>query len=481
MRDRSLLITRQPHLILDQLNLAQLTTQRVRNPLNAQQQEPSNLPRFQGPDGFLKHAALHPRSINHIVRAQGSCLDMGQHLSVLKKFRDARRDAQVLGASHGFAEQSPSPEDEPNTSSSDEMQGIRSSLKKTSSEVWHTDRELKPGSTPTTLLRLPTELILNLAQYLPPSAYMSFSYSCRNVRDKLSASIAHVLGDKVIKDLSFASPPSVELRNTRSLERMELRSLLDRDGQIPRQNAFCSGCGYAHDSSRFSLASLSQPRDKRRCLGRAGQAWICPHRTIDYHQATSYGQTQDSHKCGSCWVLVDSTYPGYGFDTCLTDWPIMRVPRDGVLSNEEVKEALGRLGAATCPHLRLDDACVASVYHQDCRKLRWNSSFSGSAPDCRCSNCPLNKFCTVVCSFCGTGVLFRIKGERNGTETLRLLVTRTFREVWSCTDPAWICHLAEPADFEEYDREWQASSAECWRRVVSDLDAFLGFEVGAND
>ena len=358
-------------------------------------------------------------------------------------------------------------------SSLDEIKGIRSSLQKTFSEVWHTDCNLKPDSSPKTLLRLPTELILDLAQYLPPSSYMCLSYSCRNVRNKMSVSIAHVLGDKLIKGLSSASPPSVELRNTRSLERMEFRSMLDRDGQIPSRNVFCNGCEYAHDSSHFSLASLSGPRIERRCLGRAGKAWICPHRTIDYHQATSYGQTQDVHVCGSCFVSVNSRYSGYGFDSCLTDWPIMRVPCDGVPSNEQVKEALSRLGAAMCPHLRLDDACVASVYHQDCRKLRWNWECTGSAPDCRCSNCSSNKFCTVVCNFCSTEILFRIKGERNGTETLRLLVMRTFRDVSSCRDRGWICHVADPADFEEYDREWEASNAECFRRVASDLDAFL--------
>lgn len=397
------------------------------------------------------------------MRAQCSCLDMAQHLSAFRKVRDVRRDAQVLGASHLFAEKNPSPEDKYDTSSLDEIEGIRSSLKKTFPEVWHTDRELKPDSTPKTLLRLPTELILDIALYLPPSAYMSMSYSCRNVRNKMRVSIAHVLGDKGIKGLSSASPSSVQLRNTRSLERMEFRSLLDRDGQIPSQNAFCNGCKYPHDSSHFSLASLSQPRIERRCLGRAGQVWICPHRTIDYHQATSYEQTRDVHRCGSCTVSVNSSYSGYGFESCFTDWPIMKVPRDGVLSNEQVKEALNRLSAAVCPHLRLNEACVASAYLQDCHRLRQNRS------DCRCPTCSI-KLLTRVCDFCGTEILFSITGEWNGTETLRLFVIRTFRGEWSCTDREWICHVAEPADFEGHEREWQASNAECWRRVASDLD-----------
>lgn len=153
---------------------------------------------------------------------------------------------------------------------------------------------------------------------------MSLSYSCRDVRKKMNVSIATVLGDKEIKDLSSASSPSVELRNTRTLERTELRSLLNHDGQIPSQNAFCNGCEYPHDSSLFSLASLSQPHIERRCLGRTGQVWICPHRTIDYLQATSYGQKPDFHKCGYASVSVNNRFAGNGFETCLTDWPIIR-------------------------------------------------------------------------------------------------------------------------------------------------------------
>lgn len=51
--------------------------------------------------------------------------------------------------------------------------------------------------------------------------------------------------------------------------------------------------------------------------------------------------------------------------------------------------------------------------------------------------------------------------------------------IQSCTDRKWICHVAEPADFEEYEREWQATNA-VLAESRSDLDAFLDFDVGGS-
>lgn len=335
-------------------------------------------------------------------------LDMGQHFSALKKTRAAGQDVQSPNAVNGSLEQNMSREDEYAASSLDERDRVRSILNKTSLEVSHTNRDLKANNTPMTILKLSTELILDIAEYLPPSGYMSLSYSCRTVHNKMSASIAHVLGDKFPMGLSSDSAPCVVLRNIRFLERLELRSLLDRDGKIRSSKTFCSGCQCTHDSSLFSIASLAQPSIERQCLGRAGRVWICPHRTLDYHQVTSYGETRDVHKCGSSFISVRSGYRcPYSDSGCITGWPIMRVPRNGTPSNEQVKEALGPLNAAVCPHLHLNDARVASVYLQDCQKMRWQwlERERGPASDCRCFLCSPKGRVSVVCNFCCTEIL----------------------------------------------------------------------------
>ncbi len=229
---------------------------------------------------------------------------MGQQFSIPRKARAVGKDNQFLDAINTSIEHVVSLEDKCAASSTNETESVRSSFTKTSIEVSHTIPDLKTNPTPVTILKLPTELILDLAGYLQPSAYMSLSYSCRRVCKQMSASFAHVLGDKVPMGQSSASVASANLRNHRSLERLTLRSLLDRDGKIPSSETFCNGCPDTHDSSQFSLTSLAQPSMERQCLGRAGRMWICPHQILDYHQLN--WATEDFHICGSCHIFMSS-------------------------------------------------------------------------------------------------------------------------------------------------------------------------------
>ena len=399
---------------------------------------------------------------------------MGQHFSNLRKTRAAGKDAQCIDAINRSIEPFVPLKDECATSSLNETEDVRSSFTKTSIEVSHTIRDLKTDLTPVTILKLPTELVLDLANYLRPSAYMSLSYSCRRVYKQMSASFAHVLGDKVPMGQLSVSVTSAKLRNYRFLERLILRSLLDRDGKIPSSEIFCNGCSDTHDSSQFSLTSLAQPSMERQCLGRAGRMWICPHQILDYHQLD--WATRSFHTCESCHISISSGYSEYGFASCITGWPIMGVPRNSLPSNEEVKEALGRLSAPMCPHLSLNDACVASVYDQHCRRLRWDLASRERDPvaECQCFLCSSGKLFGIVCELCGTEIRFGVQGRRNNTEILSISMWRTIgRDVLRCTDREWICQVAEPADFEEYEREWQASNAECQRRVLSDQNVYI--------
>lgn len=63
-----------------------------------------------------------------------------------------------------------------------------------------TDREepgIETAPSMTTLPKSSTELILDIADLLARKVTtMSLSYSCRTIRNKMGASIAHVLGDK---------------------------------------------------------------------------------------------------------------------------------------------------------------------------------------------------------------------------------------------------------------------------------------------
>lgn len=384
---------------------------------------------------------------------------MGQTLSALKKTRDAKEDAQCPDAADGGFRRIVSPKVECVVSSAKGLENNQSSFVETFSETRSTNREPEAETVPMTLLTLSTELLLDVAHYLPPSSYMSLSYTCRTIRIKMGVSIAHVLGDNPPISQSSGSTPSVEIRNIRFLERMELRCMLGRDRKTFSSTAFCSGCQETHDCSLFSTHSLAQLGTTRRCLGSDGLLWVCPHRAFDYDEATRGEVAHDFHQCGSNYLF---THGRYG-STFYSKWPIMRVSANTAPSGEEVKEALRALDAPMCPHMRLNDAKVAAVYHPDCQKLRSNWPRGELAPDPYSSGPDF----TVICNFCGIHVFFCIVPHRYGPDALSLLTRRSVECMWGCADRAWIAHVTQPADLEEYERAWEATNAECWRRFGS--------------
>ena len=343
--------------------------------------------------------------------------------------------------------------------------GVQSGNNRTFPEDSHRTGVSEVGTVPKSLLKLSTDLILEIADYLPPSSYMSLSYTCQRIRNSMGASIKYVLGDKVPMGRWKASAPSIEMRNIRSLERLEWRRMLDRDGKIPSPLSVCSDCLERHDRSHFAIKSLIKPSRRRRCLGGAGLVWICPHRTLDVDQVEYLKRFKLAECRGRHFKGVSSFNPKcsmFSGDSIFTQWPIMPVSPSCQPSNQEVKEALRPLNAPICPHLRLNNAKVASLYFQDCRRLRKNYP----ELDCQCLICLSGQRFAEICGFCGAGINFTIRYEINGWGALMLAIRRFIKtQNGDCTDPEWICHVADPADFKEYEESWHAAAAECWRKL----------------
>lgn len=145
-------------------------------------------------------------------------------------------------------------------------------------------------------------------------------------------------------------------------------------------------------------------------------------------------------------------------DSIFTQWPIMPLSPNCQPSNQEVKEALRPLNAPICPHLRLNNAKVASLY------LRLRQNYPEL--DCQCLICLSGQRFAEICGFCGAGINFTIRYEVNGWGALILKIRRFFKtQDGDCTDREWICHVADPGDFKEYEESWHAAAAECWRKL----------------
>ena len=124
---------------------------------------------------------------------------MGQKMSALRRgFRGVKHDAHVQCERDidGSLSRVTSSEDECAVPSSNMIESVQSGIIRVSSEVSHRIRESEMETILKSLLKLSTDLILEIADYLPPSSYMSLSYSCWRIRNGMGASIEHILGVK---------------------------------------------------------------------------------------------------------------------------------------------------------------------------------------------------------------------------------------------------------------------------------------------
>ena len=405
---------------------------------------------------------LHPKSIKHIAEAQRPSCDMGQNLSALKKPKATDKKVQNPRTRKGLFKHLMPRKHQFAASSTITTRSAESSLQEKSSEVSIIHQELSAESSPKTLPALPTELILSVAEYLPLSGYMSLSYSCPTIRNKMGASFAHVIGK--------ISTLSIESKNIRSVERWDLRRMLQRDGEMDVLAAFNGGREATYGSSPASVRWVARLSPKYRSSADAGLMWVCPGRILDFDKATTTGARKS--------IVCEDTSPWEGGVQCyyrtsnnayITFWPIMRVPSNHMPSNGEVKEALSTLNAPVCPHLRLNDPCIARACVEDCLGL--GCTYTGENFDqvCQCRKCSVAPYPLIVtCNFCGTQILLAIRNQYSDSgreEILNVIVMRSVERGVTCTDRAWICHVADRADFKEYEEAWRVTEAECWRKT----------------
>ena len=344
-------------------------------------------------------------------------------------------------------------------------------------------------SVKTILPDLPTEIILIIAQYLPPSSLMSLSYSCRTIHNKTGVSIEQLLGTKnQIAQLSGSSLEDnlpkrvgttwslpIMTRNVYHSERLKLLYMLYRDKKVPPSKAVCTNCADTHDRSLSSSTTLAQPSCERSCLGSVGRVWICPHWMFDHNLVTTSAEPQGVHACGNKRVFVYPTYSDVYDLTPNVRWPIVILHgNNDAPSKKVVDDILGLMDTSVCKHLRYTDPFVSRLYSPDCKKLRKRGPF----PHCQCSSCVWqlsqphlggyvfgkvkyrNLYNGSKCESCGTDVYFRIEADMDGQETLELVVQRNIRMFRGCTDRTWIEQVNDPSEFDKPEREWYVATDE---------------------
>ena len=345
------------------------------------------------------------------------------------------------------------------------------------------------------------DILLMVVAYLPPSSYMSLSYSCSSLRDKLSFSTECLLGERdrlaqLPRSALRSRLPGLILRpggraggyyqwclptiaqNVHHAERLNLLCMLDRDGKVPPSKAVCSGCADTHDRSLFSSESLAQSSSERRCLGSAGRIWVCPHWILDHNLVTTSSKLEGSHICGERWVTMVTLQHHFTTDTEPTIlWPIAAFRgSDKAPSKKLIEDILARTDMRVFKHLHFSDKFVSDLYNPDCKKLECHEM----APYCPCSMCWQQPQSATVaenldlvnggkCESCGTILYFNVRKNRVGIKKLKLVIRRKITRFRGCTDPAWIEQVDDPREFEGLERKWKKATDEVIEEVMPRL------------
>ena len=341
---------------------------------------------------------------------------------------------------------------------------------------------------------VPTEVLLIITNFLPPSNILSLAYSCRAIRQKLSISAPQIFdGSNACQANSpvewidigrFRFSTFTGKRDVGNSERLELLCLLDRDRMLPSFKAICSGCAATHDRSLFSTHALAQTNRERICRGLTGRIWICPHWIFDHNLVMTSRDPKGRYRCGKYMC------GGLGVSVSITEknfrvlWPIVSLPGLNKLPPKKiVGDVMSSLDFPVCEHIRSSDDFVKSFYSPDCRNLRGGAFDEARHTPCQCSSCALlpppptreqwahainysrlDQLCDDYmggrCHTCRSLFNFSASWETNRSHLLLFVVRREIVDFRGCTDPAWIKQMTDPAEFDRLEKAWNLATAE---------------------
>ena len=295
----------------------------------------------------------------------------------------------------------------------------------------------------------PVELLTRITHFLRPSSALAFTYTCKRFYTECGISSEDLLGAKALaKDAIFVRK-----------ERLRLLCMLFRDRPISGM-AVCSGCVKTHHVNAFTIGELVQGPTKRQCFGRVGRLWICPHKTLTFDDLKACQNRipnkgvdgfNENRFCWYCRRAGGSSccYERDRSVTIETQCHIM-TGRPNV-DKTDVAAALKQLDIPICPHLRLCNPFVSSLYDPACGQILGTACSKAD----QCYNCFKRK-----CPSCDTQFFFFLfQGTCASLPRLILATKRFFGDFDDITDSQWTSQLVPPGEVRSLEMDWEMCDA----------------------
>ena len=292
------------------------------------------------------------------------------------------------------------------------------------------------------LFKLPTEVVKDIADYLPPSGVMALSLTCTRFHAIIASPI-------------LANSPSKE-------HSFDILAHLEYDLGIWNSRPLCGGCQTAHDKSSYWPGQLELGGPERRCKQTQQLIWMQPDRAACFNElrglAMTIGSAPISYQLqapGTSSVSTDTRYGklslALNFETDIFRFPVNSRPLMG-----DVCAVLKKFNIPICPHLCTADPCIMECYARSflCSRFRYDSSWNG---------CPIRK--------CRTYVRFLFEGFQQGSVSGDKLVLQINRHMNVRTTPnqkSWLKQAAVAPDPVALTDAWNASWA--WKECHDEID-----------
>ena len=324
-----------------------------------------------------------------------------------------------------------------------------------------------PPHSPSSVEKLPLELIFKIIEELPSSSKLSLSYSCRLFRYSVYSSGFFI--EMLFAPSRWSNP--TESRHVRSQEMGDFLMMMELDKHLDvpylsKQKLCCRGCHTRHEYECFSPDALKiQDPIYRSCRGREGSLVACPAMIMEFeHASILLGQ-----RYASAAVLSTCDCKNHranvSFIPNARQMLTLRVPRFVIETVIDAQHGIldpwfhqGLKETPVCPHLQLTSTNL---------RAGLNTLFG------RYKNSFMNRFSYEIlnCRVCNATVRFSIcpKSENPRLNRWQWVFPRRIMLPKNCVFVVKISRFIEPLEgCKATDRKWliHVTPPHCLKRRV---------------
>ncbi|KAL8771798.1 MAG: hypothetical protein Q9203_004898 [Teloschistes exilis] len=302
---------------------------------------------------------------------------------------------------------------------------------------------------------LPSELFMDITDFLPRRDIISLSHTCRKFYRQSPLRIEDLFD-------RFHSTSESEARLSDQNAYKHLLSSKKLDRRPRKKKLFCASCSEYHPYSSFSITAQREPSERRRCIVHEGVLWMYPFQVWTSAQSTALQSKDGTWNTPSQPMSLSSPcrcmqhFTAYDEGFIIQIFPLGTFDQQNPISFRKINRLLGSCHLRICPHSSIGDARWLEAFDASCTR-----TFDNRTPDCECClhhGEYLRQY--KYCQKCHTNISFRRRFETNGSITLYLLLHLIVNDNGSFTKEEragdWQNIMTLPSEIQGRTEEWNA-------------------------